>query len=146
MAQEIEHKYLVINDEYRNMAYSALRIRQGYLCRIPDRTVRVRICDESGTLTIKGRNRGDVRCEYEYPIPYKDALELLELCEKGIIDKIRYLIRYNGLVWEVDEYYGIHKGLVIAEVEIPESGYAYELPSFVGENVTGDARYYNSNL
>lgn len=143
---EIEHKYLVINDSYKNMAKSHREIRQGYLNRKPERTVRVRTVGQSGYLTVKGKNSGDTRLEFEYEIPLEDALKMLELCEPGIIVKTRYIVDFGGMTWEVDEYHGDREGLVVAEIELPYSGYKYELPSFVGENVTGDSRYYNSNL
>lgn len=146
MAYEIEHKYLVKDDSYKGMAYDVVKILQGYLNRMPERTVRVRTFNDKGYLTVKGKNRGDVRLEFEYEIPFADAIEILRLCEPGIIDKTRYKIRFGDLVWEVDEYHGTKEGLTVAEVEIPESGFKYEKPSFIGENVTGDPRYYNSNL
>lgn len=146
MAIEIEHKYLVTDKTYREEASERLEIRQGYLNRMPERTVRVRTVDEKGFLTIKGKNKGDTRHEFEYEIPYKDALEILSLCEPGIIDKTRYKVKFDNLVWEIDEYHGSREGLVVAEVEIPYSDYQYSLPSFIGENVTGNPRYYNSNL
>lgn len=143
---EIEHKYLVISDSYKNMAKSHREIRQGYLNRMPERTVRVRTVGQSGYLTVKGKNSGDTRLEFEYEIPLEDALKMLELCEHGIIVKTRYIVDFGGMTWEVDEYHGDREGLVVAEIELPYSGYKYELPPFVGENVTGDPRYYNSNL
>lgn len=146
MAYEIEHKYLVKDDSFKEMAYEVVEIRQGYLNRLPERTVRVRTFNDRGYITVKGKNHGDVRLEFEYEVPLKDAKEMLSLCEPGILDKTRYKVRFGELVWEVDEYHGAKEGLVVAEVEIPESGYKYEVPSFVGENVTGDPRYYNSNL
>lgn len=146
MAYEIEHKYLVDNDSYKSLAYKKVKIRQGYLNRSPDRTVRIRTVDRSGYLTVKGRNQGDKRLEFEYEIPYSDALHIFQLAEPGIVMKTRYLVKYDGLIWEVDEFHGSLEGVVIAEVEVPESGYEYNLPPFVGQNITGDPRYYNSNL
>lgn len=146
MAIEIEHKYLVRDDSYKAMAYEHTEIRQGYLNRLPERTVRVRTINDKGFLTIKGKNNGDVRHEYEYEIPFHDAKEMLYLCEPGIIDKTRYKIKFDNLIWEVDEYHGSREGLTVAEVEIPSSGYTYIKPSFVGEDVTGNPAYYNSQL
>lgn len=146
MALEIEHKYLVVGDCYRHMASERKDILQGYLCRTPERTVRVRTIGKKGFLTVKGKNDGDTRLEFEYEIPYDDAVKLLDMCEPGIIDKTRFLVSFKGMVWEVDEFHGSRKGLVVAEVEIPYSGYEYEKPPFVGENVTGNPDYYNSNL
>lgn len=146
MALEIEHKYLVVNDCYKDVAFKCVTINQGYLNRQPERTVRVRTVDDRGFLTVKGKNKGDVRLEFEYEIPYADAVSLLKLCEPGIVEKKRYYVDYKGLTWEIDEFHGQREGLVVAEVEIPESGFEYEKPSFIGKNVTGDPRYYNSNL
>lgn len=146
MAYEIEHKYLVINDSYKQMAFKTLKIRQGYLNRSPDRTVRIRTVNDKGYLTVKGRNKGDKRLEFEYEIPYSDALHIFQLAEPGIVIKTRYLVKYDSLIWEVDEFQGKLSGVVVAEVEIPESGINYEKPPFVGTNITGDVRYYNSNL
>jgi adenylate cyclase len=146
MALEIEHKYLVVNDRYKDVAFKCVTINQGYLNRQPERTVRVRTVDDRGFLTVKGKNKGDVRLEFEYEIPYADAVSLLKLCEPGIVEKKRYYVDYKGLTWEIDEFHGQREGLVVAEVEIPESGFEYEKPSFIGKNVTGDPRYYNSNL
>lgn len=146
MALEIEHKYLVKDTSYKSLAFEKVEIRQGYLNRLPERTVRVRTVDSHGYLTVKGKNTGDMRHEYEYEIPYNDAAEMLQMCEPGILDKTRYKVRFSNLVWEIDEYHGAREGLTVAEVEIPESGYDYEKPLFIGENVTGDPRYYNSNI
>lgn len=146
MALEIEHKYLVCGTSYRDMASEHHTIRQGYLNRLPERTVRVRTLDRRGFLTVKGKNTGDVRLEFEYEIPYADALELLSLCEEGIVEKTRYIVLFGGLEWEVDEFHGTREGLVVAEVEIPESGAIYSIPPFASQNVTGDPRYFNSNL
>lgn len=146
MAFEIEHKYLVVNDSFKQAAYKHVEIRQGYLNRLPERTVRIRTVGDKGFITVKGKNTGDVRLEFEYEIPYRDAIEMLNLCEPGIIDKTRYLVKYGSLTWEIDEYHGSREGLTVAEVEITESGMDYEKPAFVGENVTGNPRYYNSNL
>lgn len=146
MAYEIEHKYLVKDDSFKGMAFEVVEIRQGYLSRLPERTVRVRTFNDKGFLTVKGKNHGDVRLEFEYEVPFEDAKEMLMLCEPGILEKTRYKVKFGALIWEVDEYHGANEGLTVAEVEIPDSGYRYEVPSFVGENVTGDPRYYNSNL
>lgn len=146
MALEIEHKYLVNDDSFKTMAFQTVEIRQGYLNRLPERTVRVRTVDDRGFLTVKGINTGDVRHEYEYEIPLTDAVEMLQLCEPGIIEKTRYKVRFDNLVWEIDEYHGSREGLTVAEVEIPESGHTYALPPFIGRNVTGNPSYYNSQL
>lgn len=146
MAIEIEHKYLVVNDEYKSLSSRQIRILQGYLCRTPQRTVRIRIADNEGFLTIKGINKGDSRAEFEYRIPEDDARELLSLCEGKILEKTRWEVMWDGWKWEVDEFDGDLKPLVTAEIELPSSDSQYPLPPFVGENVTGNPKYYNSQL
>ena len=146
MGIEIEHKYLVVNDKYRNMASSSHRIMQGYLSREPQRTVRIRVKDNQGFITIKGKNVGDTRAEFEYPIPIDDAMQLLNMCLPTVIEKTRYLVPFEGHTWEVDEFHGASQGLVVAEIEIGNSNQQYTLPPFVGQNVTGNPDYYNSNL
>jgi adenylate cyclase len=146
MNQEIERKFLVVSDGYRALA-EPVYVRQGYLCRDPERVVRVRIYGEMGFLTIKGANRGITRAEFEYPIPRDEAtLMLEELCLKPDIEKFRYRIPFEGHVWEVDEFRGANEGLVIAEIELPDEATPFAKPDWVGEEVSGDARYYNSNL
>lgn len=147
MAQEIERKFLVSGD-FKQSAKTALRITQGYLCSDPERTVRVRIKGEKGFITIKGRcsASGVSRYEWEKEIPVSEVLELLELCKEGVIDKTRYLIEVGGHVFEVDEFYGDNEGLVLAEVELSSEDEAFEKPEWLGEEVTGDIRYYNSML
>lgn len=147
MGKEIEHKYLVDDTSFINMASSSSTIMQGYICRDKERTVRIRLCDDKAFLTIKGETIGDLRTEYEYPIPFDDAKKMLDtLCVKPIIKKTRYIVDYRGNKWEIDVFDGHLTGLVIAEIEIPSSDYKYDLPPFVGKNVTGDPRYYNANL
>jgi CYTH domain-containing protein len=148
MALEIERKFLVKDDSYKVMAFSSSRIAQGYICSARGRTVRIRIRDEKGYLTIKGPSdsAGLGRYEWEQEIPLEDARELMKLCEPGIIDKTRYLVQSVNHIFEVDEFYGDNEGLVIAEVELKSEDESYEKPVFVGEEVTGDVRYYNSFL
>lgn len=146
MAYEIEHKYLVINDSYQTMATGKVDIRQGYLNRNPDRTVRVRTMGSKGFLTVKGRNHGAKRLEFEYEIPWQEADEILGLAEPGIVEKTRYIVPFGGLLWEVDEFHGSLQGVVVAEVELPEHDVCYEKPPFIGEDITGNPDYYNSNL
>ena len=146
MALEIEHKYLVRNTEYLTMADSSERIIQGYLCRQPEHTVRVRIKGDKGYLTIKGISRDDTREEYEYSIPVGDAHRLLLLCEGRVLDKTRYRVPFEGHIWEVDEFHGDLAPLVTAEIELQKSTRDYPLPPFAGEDVTGNPIYYNSNL
>ena len=148
MALEIERKFLVKDDSYKQLAYSSSRIAQGYICSMRGRTVRVRIRDDKGYLTIKGPAdiKGLGRYEWEKEIPLQEAQELMKLCEPGMIDKTRYLVKAGKHVFEVDEFYAENEGLVIAEVELETEGEAYEKPAFIGEEVTGDVRYYNSVL
>lgn len=148
MALEIERKFLVKDESYKEMAYQASRIAQGYICSMRGRTVRVRIRDGKGYLTIKGPAdaAGIGRYEWEKEIPLQEAQELMSLCEPGMINKTRYLVRSGQHVFEVDEFYGENEGLVIAEVELSSADEEYEKPLFIGEEVTGDVRYYNSFL
>ncbi len=146
MSLEIEHKYLVKNDSYKNHSSHSFRISQGYLSREPERTVRVRIKDNKGFLTIKGKNIGATRAEFEYEIRLEDAEKLLSMCVPPILEKIRYIVPFEGHIWEVDEFLGNKAGLVTAEIELKSTDEEYILPNFVGENVTGNPKYYNSNL
>lgn len=154
MAQEIEYKYIVRNTDYRAMASESHEIAQGYLSRDPECVVRVRIRDKKGFLTVKGRNRPAsdsdsmeaARDEFEYEIPCADARSMLAMCKGNVINKRRYIVPFGGYVWEVDEFHGHREGLVVAEIEVSDASEEYALPPFVGENVTGDPRYYNSNL
>lgn len=146
MAFEIEHKYLVINDSFRSMATGKVEIHQGYLNRNPDRTVRVRTVGNKGFLTVKSRNHGPKRLEYEYEIPFHDAEEILKLAEPGLVVKTRWIVPFDNLIWEVDEFHGSQKGVIVAEVEIPEDDHQYHKPPFIGEDITGNPAYYNSNL
>jgi CYTH domain-containing protein len=146
MAIEIERKFLVRDDAWRTAA-SGDRYRQGYLSTVPGRTVRVRVIADVGYLTIKGATVGAVRSEYEYVIPVEDAHAMLDgLCLRPLIEKTRYRIEYQGLVWEVDEFEGENDGLVVAEVELESQDQAITLPGWAGDEVTGDPRYYNANL
>lgn len=147
MATEIEHKYIVIDNSYREFVSQSINIFQGYLSKDKERTVRIRIANDKAFITIKGKTMGDTRAEFEYPIPVDDALTMLkELCVQPIIEKTRHIVLYNGNTWEIDEFKGTLAGLTLAEIEIPSSQYKYDIPPFVGKNVTNDARYYNSNL
>lgn len=147
MPQEIERKFLVTG-EYKSQAYAQSRIVQGCISSARGRTVRVRIRDGRGFLTIKGASNesGTSRYEWEKEIPLDEARELLKLCEPGIIDKTRYLVRSGQHTFEVDEFYGENEGLTVAEVELSSEDEPFVKPAFVGREVTGDARYYNSQL
>jgi len=143
---EIERKFLVNGTDWKQ-GVSGLFYRQGYLSSQPDRTVRVRTVEDKGYLTIKGRTSGASRSEYEYVIPYEDAVAMLDqLCETPIIEKVRYRIPYEGLVWEIDEFQGENLGLIVAEVELTDEKQAIQLPPWVGKEVTTEAKYYNANL
>lgn len=144
MAIEIERKFLVVGDAWRDAP--AVFYSQGYLNRDKARTVRVRIAGEEAFLTIKGTSVGARRAEFEYPIPVWDARELLAMCEQPLIEKNRRKILHEGFVWEVDEFLGENLGLVVAEIELPAEDTAFARPDWVGEEVTEDVRYFNSNL
>ena len=145
---EIERKFLVVGDDFKRQASSSSRIKQGYICSGHGRTVRVRIRDSRGYLTIKGPSAdgGLSRYEFEQEIALDDAEQLMKLCEPGIIDKTRYLVECGTHTFEVDEFYGDNEGLVMAEVELRSADEHYEKPVFIGREVTGDRRYYNSHL
>ena len=145
---EIERKFLVRGDDYKRLAYSHSHIKQGYICSGHGRTVRVRRRDDHGFLTIKGpsENGGLSRYEFEKEITLDEAEHLFKLCVPGIIDKTRWLVKSGPHTFEVDEFYGDNAGLVMAEVELQSADETYEKPDFIGEEVTGDRRYYNSSL
>ena len=146
--QEIERKFLVKGD-YKKFVSKETKIVQGFLCTVPERTVRVRIKGDKGFLTIKGigNESGASRYEFEKEIAVADAKDLMKICEPGVIDKTRYIVKANnGLFFEVDEFYGENEGLTIAELELPSEDAAFEKPGWLGEEVTGDVRYFNSML
>ena len=145
---EIERKFLVKGNGYKQQAYSHSHIQQGYISSSHGRTVRVRIRDERGYLTIKGpsENGGLSRYEFEKEITLDEAEHLMQLCEPGIIDKTRWLVKSGNHTFEVDEFFGENEGLVMAEVELGAEDEPYEKPDFIGQEVTGDRRYYNSHL
>ncbi|MBW2608650.1 MAG: CYTH domain-containing protein [Deltaproteobacteria bacterium] len=146
MGIEIERKFLVKDDSWR-LSARGKKYHQGYLNSNKDRTVRVRTIDDKGYLTIKGIAKGAVRVEYEYEIPVAEARAMLdELCEKPIIEKSRYKIEYQQLVWEVDEFHGENRGLIIVEVELDTEDQKFAKPEWVGDEVTGESKYFNSNL
>lgn len=145
MGQEIERKFLVTGAGWRTDAARDY-LCQGYLCRDPERVVRVRLAGEIATLTIKGLSHGPVRAEYEYRIPVADAAELLAMCEEPAIEKTRHRVSHQGMVWEVDEFHGRNEGLLLAECELADAAQDLQLPDWVGREVTDDVRYSNSNL
>lgn len=148
MPLEIERKFLVTDNSYRDLATSCSHIMQGYICSEKGRTVRIRIRDDKGYITIKGPSglAGLSRYEWEKEIDVADARDLMKLCEPGVIDKVRYLIPSGKHVFEVDEFAGENLGLVIAEVELAAENEPFVKPAFIGQEVTGDRRYYNSHL
>lgn len=143
---EIERKYKVKSESYKDIATNHTKIIQGYLSRNPEATVRVRIKGNAAMLTVKGITNGCVREEYEYEIPAEDAREMMKMCQGMVIEKTRWIVEYKGYVWEVDEFKGALAGLTLAEVELPSADIIPELPEFVGEDVTGNPKYFNSNL
>ena len=146
MAKEIERKFLVIGEEWKRKT-SGVSYRQGYLSTVKERTVRVRTVGDKGFLTIKGVTVGVSRSEFEYPIPTADAKAMLDdLCERPLIEKTRYKVQHGGLTWEIDEFFGENRGLIVAEVELKDEQQTFDLPSWVGKEVSGDPRYFNSNL
>ncbi len=147
MGVEIERKYLVSGEAFKSLASACHHIIQGYLCAERGRTVRVRIIDGTrAVITIKGPASGLSRPEFEYDIPVTDAEQMCRLCTGVVIDKHRYIVSDDGNRWEVDVFHGVHEGLVIAELELPSEEYEFRLPTWVGREVTGDRRYYNSVL
>jgi adenylate cyclase len=144
LATEIERKFLVTGDDWRSAP--GVLIWQGYLNRDKHRTVRVRVAGGQAFLTIKGATQGATRAEFEYPIPVADATALRALCDGPIIEKVRRRIDYAGFTWEVDEFFGDNAGLVVAEIELGSETEAFAKPPWAGQEVTEDARYFNSNL
>ncbi|MBQ9677604.1 MAG: CYTH domain-containing protein [Prevotella sp.] len=148
MALEIERKFLVLNDSYKKESFSHSHIQQGYITSERGRTVRIRIRDDHAFITIKGPSMdgGLSRYEFEQEIPLEDGKQLMRLCEPGIIDKVRWLVKSGAHVFEVDEFFGDNEGLVMAEVELSSVDESAKIPDFIGKEVTGDRRYYNSQL
>lgn len=145
---EIERKFLVVSEGYKSVAFKSTRITQGFLSTDPERTVRVRVKGTQGFLTIKGKSNtsGTSRFEWEKEIDLQEAEALLKLCKKGIIDKIRYEVKSNTHIFEIDEFFGDNNGLVVAEIELNSEEEAFEKPSWLGTEVTGEVKYYNSQL
>jgi CYTH domain-containing protein len=148
MITEIERKYLVHPEAWQQAKITAeyTHLSQGYLSLEAERTVRVRIKGELALLTVKGKTQGISRLEFEYLIPLNDGLELLKICQGSIIEKKRYLVHHDQLIWEVDEFEGDNAGLIVAEVELDSEYQVFTLPSWVKEEVSNDKRYFNSNL
>ena len=142
---EIERKFLVSNDEWRTYG-TPVHYAQGYLVSDGERTVRVRVAGEYGYLTIKGKSQGISRTEFEYMIPVNEAVELLKLSTTPVVEKYRTKIYFRGNIWEVDEFEGRNKGLIMAEIELVSENQTFAIPSWIGEEVTGDFRYFNAHL
>ena len=145
MPVEIERKFLVTSDAWR-LGSLGKAYCQGYLSRSPEATVRVRTEGDEACLTIKGKTEGISRPEFEYRIPFQEAQELQQLCKTPLVIKTRHEILYEGATWEVDEFHGENKGLIVAEIEMDDPETPLKIPPWIGKEVTHDARYYNSNL
>jgi adenylate cyclase len=146
MGKEIERKFLVKGDSWRAQAHGK-RYRQGYLSTVKERTVRVRTVGDQGYITIKGITTGASRAEYEYEISLADANEMLDqLCQRPIIEKTRYRIPQGDIAWEIDEFEGDNRGLIVAEVELKDEHQSVTMPAWIGQEVTDDPRYFNANL
>ncbi len=147
MAIEIEHKFLLANNDWRQHVSHSTKYRQGYLSALPTSSIRVRTSDDHAWLNIKTATIGTHRHEYEYEIPLADADEILAtLCAKPLIEKIRHFVTDDGNLWEIDEFAGDNQGLIVAEIELKQTGQAFTQPAWLGAEVTGDLRYYNNNL
>ncbi len=146
MGIEIERKFMVKDPSWQPPNRVGIAMRQGYLKNDRDAVVRVRIAGEAGFLTIKSKTVGASRLEFEYPIPFEDAEELLLLCQKPLVEKVRYLIDVNGIEWSIDVFSGSNEGLIVAEVELEHENQVVKIPPWAGDEVTGDSRFYNSNL
>lgn len=144
MGTEIERKFLVTGTAWRTP--DGLVIKQGYLNRDKARTVRVRVLGDQGFLTVKGLTIGASRAEFEYEVPVDEAQAMLALCEGPLVEKLRHIVRRDGVVWEIDEFLGENAGLVIAEIELDHEDQPFVHPDWLGAEVTHDARYFNSNL
>lgn len=145
MGKEIERKFLVAGEDWKYLG-EGVSYRQGYLNTRKERVVRVRTMGDRAVLTIKGATKGATRLEFEYNIPVQDAVQLLDLCERPLVEKTRYKVPFRGLVWEVDEFHGENEGLMVAECELESEDQEIEKPNWVGDEVTDDPRYYNANL
>jgi adenylate cyclase len=147
MAIEIEHKFLLANNDWRKHIIRSTKYRQGYLSSQASSSIRIRISNDHAWLNIKSATIGTHRHEYEYEIPLKDANEIINiLCRKPIIEKTRHFVIHDENTWEIDEFDGDNRGLIVAEIELPEIGKAFSKPHWLGEEVTHDVRYYNNNL
>ena len=147
MAIEIEHKFLLLNDDWRKLVIKSVIFKQGYLNSLPTSSIRVRISNNSAWLNIKSATIGNQRNEYEYEIPLNDGNEIIELlCSKPVIEKTRHYVITEGHTWEIDEFHGENQGLIVAEIEIETIDTKFIQPAWIGDEVTQDLRYYNNNL
>jgi len=146
MATEIERKFLLKNDNWKKEVLESFAIKQGYLNHDKNRTVRVRLTNKKGFITIKGKTEGISRSEFEYEIPLEDAISLLKICRKPLIEKVRSLVKKENHIWEIDEFEGDNLGLTIAEIEITNKNEDFSKPQWLGEEVSEDTRYFNSYL
>ncbi|MFT7120252.1 MAG: adenylate cyclase [Neolewinella sp.] len=146
MPIEIEHKFLLRSDRWRERIVKTIPIQQGYLSSVKERTVRVRLKGEKGILTVKGESVGVSRPEFEYEIPVEEARLMMGLCEQPIIDKTRYEVVHEGHLWEIDVFAGENEGLVVAEIELEAEGEVFARPDWLGEEVSDDPRFFNSSL
>jgi len=146
MGLEIEKKFLIKNDNWKQFVSEEKEITQGYLNANPNRTVRVRIAGKRGFLTIKSKSKGSVRSEFEYEIPIEDATELIELCEKPILSKTRFIVKFENHKWEIDVFEKENKGLVVAEIELSKEDEFFLTPDWIGKEVTEETKYYNLQL
>ena len=147
MGKEIERKFLINKDEWESLEKPAGKsLRQGYLVTDPNKTIRVRTAKNSAWITIKGISTGATRLEYEYEIPYSEGVELLDNFAESVLEKIRYEILYEGKIWEVDVFSGDNSGLIVAEIELQSEDESFKIPSWIANEVTTEAKYYNSNL
>jgi adenylate cyclase len=147
MAIEIEHKFLLSNDNWRNYITSSVKYRQGYLSSQATSSIRVRISDNNAWINIKSATIGTCRNEYEYEIPLDDANEIIEnLCKKPVINKTRHFVTHGNHTWEIDEFHNENQGLIVAEIELTTLDEEFTKPDWIGNDVTNDLRYYNNNL
>jgi adenylate cyclase len=147
MAIEVEHKFLLANDDWRNAVTRSVDYRQGYLSSTAASSIRVRISDNQAWLNIKSATIGNWRNEYEYEIPLQDATEIIDnLCRKPLIEKTRHFVEHAQHCWEIDEFKGANEGLIVAEIELSATDEKFTKPPWIGQEVTDDSRYYNNNL
>lgn len=147
MATEIEHKFLIVNDSWREQVIRSVEYRQGYLSNNKNSSVRIRIAGDTANINVKGMTIGVQRPEYEYAIPLSDATEMLDqLCIRPMIEKVRHFVEFGGKIWEIDEFSGDNAGLIVAEIELESVDEVFDIPDWAGDNVSGVERYYNVAL